>query len=113
MWFAGPISAGSPKYAPRGNSGLNVWRSALFGLSSPLVTFAFKPSRGLSGALPNVKPTSEASVHALNVSAAKAAELIDELKVVVPTCLVSPNPRANGVPKFVGRALFEARVLPI
>src|SRR5207249_4037462 len=42
-----------------------------------------------------------------DVSAAKTAELINELKVVVPTRLPSPNSRADGVPDFVSRALVE------
>src|SRR5713101_7513750 len=49
----------------------------------------------------------------LNVSAPEAAELVHKLKVVIPTRFVSPNARADRMPEFVGRALIEARVLPI
>ena len=49
----------------------------------------------------------------LNVAASEAAELIDEFEVLVPAGFPSPNPRADGVPEFMGRPVIKARVLPI
>src|SRR5881394_1545710 len=49
----------------------------------------------------------------LNVAASEAAKLGYQLKVVVPTGFVPPNPGAQGVPEFVRCALVEARVLPV
>src|SRR4029434_7285849 len=56
-----------PKYAPRGNRGLNVFSSPPLGCRPPLATSARNAIRGAHGS-ENVKPVSVATVQALILS---------------------------------------------
>src|SRR5438034_9891631 len=73
----------------------------------------FETESGFERSIFKCEPNIRRCCPRLNVATAEAAELVDEFKVVVPTGFSSPNPRADGVPDFVSRALVEVCVVPI
>src|SRR2546430_6936577 len=73
----------------------------------------FETESGFERSIFKCEPNIRRCCPGLNVATAEAAELIDQIKVVVATGFSSPNPRADGVPEFVSRALVEVCIVPI
>src|ERR1700719_2260490 len=103
-----------PKYAPRGNKGLNVFRVPPLGCCPPLATNADTASLGekRSG---KVNPVSVETVQALIIVLCEGAELIDHLPVIVEAGLewraglMIEQARDYAVPNLAAAALLITR----